>query len=232
MKKKTAVITGAYRGLGLETARQLLKKGCDVVITSRKRPEGERAAEVLCKESGKPVHFVMMDVEDNNSIQNAVKEIAKKFDHLDILINNAGIYPDGNLSPLEVHREQLLHTFNVNAASALEVTNAFITLLENSSLARVVNISSGLGSLSEMQGVAPTYSISKAALNAVTRQLAAALKDKNILVNSVCPGWVRTEMGGTNAPRSPEEGAAGIVWAAMQSDETGGFYRDGKLINW
>jgi NAD(P)-dependent dehydrogenase (short-subunit alcohol dehydrogenase family) len=125
-------------------------------------------------------------------------------------------------------------SFLTNTVGAVLVSQAFLPLLSRARQGRIINISSGLGSLSQMEANSPTYSISKTALNAVTRQFAAALKDKGISVNSVCPGWVRTEMGGPNAPRSVEEGAEGIVWLATEAPAglTGNFIRDHQVIDW
>jgi NAD(P)-dependent dehydrogenase (short-subunit alcohol dehydrogenase family) len=231
---KTALITGAYRGLGLESARQLIAKGFEVILTARKPEEGKKAVQSLSAK-GK-ASFVPMDVSSDASITAAVRDISKWVDHLDALINNAAIFPDPSKSALDTTRAMLLDTFNVNTASALMVAQAFVPLLAKArpGPARIVNVSSGLGALSDMQNSCTAYSLSKTALNAVTRQLAAALAEKKIMVYSVCPGWVRTEMGGHNAPRSVPEGAEGIVWAASEapSDQSGLFMRDHKTIPW
>lgn len=230
---KTALVTGANKGIGFESARQLLQKGYQVFITARRKEEGQKAADQLSR-SGRVVRFIYLEVTDPDSVKKAVREVAAQTEHLDALINNAGIYPDGETSILNVDTTLLEKSFLTNTVGALLVSQASWPLLARSKLGRIVNVSSGLGALSEMGATAPTYSISKTALNAVTRQLASALKDKGIIVNSVCPGWVRTEMGGQNAPRSVEEGASGIVWAATEApaELTGNFLRDGKVIPW
>ena len=231
---KTALITGAYRGLGLESARQLLTKEFEVILTSRKPEEGKKAVQSLAGK-GK-AWFVSMDVANDASIAIAVREVSKLVDHLDVLINNAAIFPDPSKSAFDTTRAMLADAFNVNSASALMVAQAFVPLLMKAkpAPARLVNVSSGLGSLTDMQNSCTAYSFSKTALNAVTRQLASALAEKKIVVNSVCPGWCRTEMGGENAPRSVPEGAEGIVWMATEApaNKSGLFWRDHQVIPW
>ena len=231
---KISLITGAYRGLGLESARQLLDKGYDVILTARKPKEGEKAVQSLAGKGN--VSFIPMDVSNDASIAAAAQSAAKIVDHLDVLINNAAVFPDPSKAALDTPRAMLTDTFNINTASALMVAQAFVPLLAKTKPgpARIVNISSGLGALTDMGNSCTAYSLSKAALNAVTRQLAAALADRKIVVNSVCPGWVRTEMGGENAPRSVQEGAAGIVWMATEApaNKTGLFWRDHQPIPW
>jgi NAD(P)-dependent dehydrogenase (short-subunit alcohol dehydrogenase family) len=230
---KVALITGAYRGLGYEVAMELLEKGYEVFITARREEEGRKASEKLAKGGGK-ARFIPLDVTDSASTTKAAKDVAGKVDHLDVLINNAGVFPDGDRTILNVSEALMKQSFTTNTVGAVLVSQAFWPLLAKSKNGRIINVSSGLGALGEMGAAAPSYSVSKTALNAVTRQLAAALKDKHISVNSVCPGWVRTEMGGSNAPRSVEEGASGIVWLATEApaDFTGNFVRDGKVIPW
>ena len=171
---------------------------------------------------------------DPESVKKAAREVSGQVDHLDVLINNAGIFPDGESSILNVDQPLLEKSFLTNTAGAVLVSQAFWPLLARAKQGRIINVSSGLGALSTMGASAPSYSISKAALNAVTKQFAAALKDKRISVNSACPGWVRTEMGGQNAPRSVEEGAEGIVWLATEAPAglTGQFIRDHEVIPW
>jgi len=231
---KTVLITGAYRGLGLESARLLLVKGFEVILTARKADEGKKAVQSLAGK-GK-VSFVSMDVAQDASIAAAVRDVSRLVDHLDVLINNAAVFPDPSKSALDTSRAMLMDAFNVNSAGALMVAQAFVPLLSKTKPgpARIVNVSSGLGALTDMQNSCTAYSLSKTALNAVTRQLASALAGKKILVNSVCPGWCRTEMGGENAPRSVLEGAEGIVWIATDApaDQSGLFWRDRQPIPW
>jgi len=159
---------------------------------------------------------------------------APKVAKLDVLINNAAIIADGDQDVLTIRSEVIARTIETNALGALRVSQAFVPHLLKSPAGRIVNVSSGAGQLSDMGTWSPAYSASKTTLNAVTSLFAAALKEKGIAVNSVCPGWCRTEMGGSSAPRSVEEGAAGIVWLAADAPQqkTGLFWRDKQVIPW
>jgi NAD(P)-dependent dehydrogenase (short-subunit alcohol dehydrogenase family) len=230
---KIALITGANRGLGLETARQLAQLGHQVILTSRDENDGRSSVEQFASQDLK-VEYQKLDVVDIDSID-AVKEyIQHNFGRLDILVNNAGIYVDRGRPALEVDEGFVQKTFNVNFYGPMRTCQAFIPLMQSSGYGRIVNVSSGMGSLSDMGGRALGYKASKAALNALSRILAAEVNADNIKVNAVCPGWVRTDMGGPNASRTLEEGAAGIVWAATlpYDGPTGGFFRDGKPLDW
>jgi NAD(P)-dependent dehydrogenase (short-subunit alcohol dehydrogenase family) len=161
-------------------------------------------------------------------------ELARKVDHLDVLINNAGIYPDEGSSILTISREQLVTTFQTNTFGPIIVVQAFLPLLRKSSAAKIINLSSGLGQLDGMSSGIPSYSLSKLGINGVTLLLAEALRADGIAVNSMCPGWVRTDMGGSSAPRSVPEGADTAVWLASEAPQefTGKFFRDRKEIPW
>ena len=229
---KTALITGANKGIGHEVARQLAAKGFHVFVGARNAKAGRKAAEEISKKCGKAT-FLEIDVADDDSVTKAAREFSNSEDHLDVLVNNAGIVADGDEAILEVSDDLLRQTLETNTLGALRVTRAFLPLLQNSKAPRVINVSSGGGQLTGgADGWAPAYCISKTALNGVTVQLAAALP--KFAVNSVCPGWVRTEMGGENATRSVEEGADTIVWLASEApqDLTGKFLRDRKEIPW
>lgn len=233
--RKTVLITGANRGIGHETARELSARGFHVIIGARDAAVGDESARAIAEETGGEVTSLVVDVADDASIQAAAKTFGERHDSLDVLVNNAGIFPEGEKSILEVGREAFFHTLTTNTLGPLLMARFFRCYLEKSAEGgRVINLSSGLGQLEDMAGDAPTYSISKTALNAVTRQLAATLKDKGIAVNSVCPGWVRTDMGGESAPRSVEEGADTVVWLAAEAPPsvTGQFLRDRKPIPW
>ena len=174
-----------------------------------------------------------LDVSNPESIQHAANEFGKQSDRLDALINNAGILLDDDKDILTITPELFESTLRTNTLGALLMAEAFVPLLKKSNAPRIVNVSSGGGQLADgADGWAPGYCISKTALNGVTIQLAAALP--KFAVNSVCPGWVRTDMGGSNATRSVAEGASGIVWLAAEApqDETGKFWRDRKVIPW
>jgi len=229
---KTVLITGANKGIGHEVARQLAAKGFHVFVGARNAKAGRKAADAITKQSGKAT-FLEIDVADNDSVRSAVREFLNIEDRLDALVNNAGIIVDGDNAILKISDDLFRKTLETNTIGALRVTRAFAPLLRKSKAPRVINVSSGGGQLTGgADGWAPAYCISKTALNGVTVQLAAALP--KFAVNSVCPGWVRTEMGGENASRSVEEGADTIVWLASEApqDLTGKFVRDRKEIPW
>jgi NAD(P)-dependent dehydrogenase (short-subunit alcohol dehydrogenase family) len=228
---KTVLITGGNRGIGFEAARQLTTRGFHVVIGARSEQHGQKAVREL-KQLGK-ASVLVVDVSDSKSIASAASEFSS-IGLLDVLINNAGIYPDEGLSVLTVPREQMVSTFQTNTFGALEMTQAFLPYLKKSPAARVINVSSGYGQLDGLSVNVPSYCLSKLALNGVTIMLAEALKENGIAVNSMCPGWVRTDMGGSAAPRSVEEGADTAVWLATEADQnlTGKFFRDREEICW
>jgi NAD(P)-dependent dehydrogenase (short-subunit alcohol dehydrogenase family) len=175
----------------------------------------------------------MMDITDDSSVQAAAAEIGKRFGRLDVLANNSAIVLDHYQSLLELKPEVLLETLNTNVVGALRVSQAFLPLLARSEAPRIINVSSGAGSLNGgSQAWAPAYCISKTALNMLTQQLTTALP--NVAVNSMCPGWCRTEMGGSNAPRSPGEGADTLTWLALEAphDLRGKFVKDRAVIPW
>jgi NAD(P)-dependent dehydrogenase (short-subunit alcohol dehydrogenase family) len=229
---RIALVTGANKGIGYEIARQLGEKGYHVLVGARKADAGKQAAAALQQE-GASAEFIKIDVSDRTSIEDAARTVGAKFDHLDALVNNAAIMEDQK-NITEAPDDVFLRTLTTNSLGPLRVTQAFLPLLTKSSRASVVNMSSGLGQLSDMGDTYPAYSISKTALNAVTRQFAAALHEKGISVNSVCPGWVKTDMGGANAPRTVQQGADTVTWLATEAprDLTGQFLRDRKVIPW
>lgn len=219
------LITGAYRGLGFEVAKQLSERDWSVIITARKPKQGSAAAKKLRNAS-----FLELDVSDAASVGRCAREVPG----LDVLINNAAVIAENDQDILQISPRIIAETIETNALGALLVSQAFVSHLFKSSAGRIINVSSGAGQLSDMGTWSPAYSASKTTLNAITGLLAAALKDKGIAVNSVCPGWCRTEMGGSGAPRSVEEGAAGITWLAADApqDKTGLFWRDREVIAW
>jgi NAD(P)-dependent dehydrogenase (short-subunit alcohol dehydrogenase family) len=229
---KTGLVTGANKGIGREVARQLARKEFHVFVGARNRKAGRKAVDEIVKDGGK-ASFLEIDVSDNDSVIAAEGEFSKMADHLDVLVNNAGIVVDGDDAILEISDDLLQQTLETNTLGALRVTRGFMPFLRKSKAPRVINVSSGSGQLTGgADGWAPAYSISKTALNGVTSQLAAALP--KFAVNSVCPGWVRTDMGGENASRSVEVGADTIVWLASEAPQelTGKFLRDRKEIPW
>ena len=227
-----ALVTGANRGIGLEVARQLAQKGMTVIMGTRILEKGLAAAEKLPEGEGRvmPYH---LDVTDSKSIDQLAKWVEQEFGHLEILVNNAGILYDtwqrASTADLNVVQE----AYATNTLGAWRVCQALLPLIRQSQSGRIVNVSSGAGSLASMGAGTPAYSTSKAALNAFTRLLAAELEGTGILVNAVCPGWVATEMGGAGG-RPVADGAAGIVWAATLPNDgpTGGFFRDGQPLSW
>jgi len=236
--KKVAVVTGANRGIGFETCRQLAKHGMRVVLTARDEQKGRAAAERLRKEE-LDVDFAPLDVTDDASVRELARQIKKTYGRVDVLVNNAGVMIDGmagdenaGTGVMQAKVETLRRTMEVNVYGALRVTQALLPLMPRDH-ARIVNVSSGMGQLSDMNGGWPGYRISKTALNALTRILADELKDTGIRVNSICPGWVKTDMGGAEAPRTTGQGADTIVWLATERVvPTGGFFRDRKPIPW
>ena len=229
---KTALVTGGNKGIGHEVACQLAGKGLHVFVGARNRGAGGAAADAIVKNGGKAT-FLEIDVADKTSVTAAAREFSKIADHLDVLVNNAGIMVDGDDAILKISDDIFRKTLETNTLGALRVTRAFEPLLTKSKAPRVIDVSRGGGQLTGgADGWAPAYCISKTALNGITSQLATALP--KFAVNSVCPGWVRTDMGGPNATRSVEEGADTIVWLATDAPQrlTGKFLRDRKEIPW
>lgn len=237
--QKIAIVTGANRGLGLETCRQLANQGVKVILTSRSTDAGNAAVQSL-QAQGLEVIFHPLDVTVEASVRKLADWVTEQFKRLDILVNNAGIFLDTSgangteASVFNTDISLIRNTQETNTFGALRVMQALIPLMQKRKRGNVVNVSSGMGQLSDMNGHYPGYRISKTALNALTRIFADELKDTQIKVNSVCPGWVRTEMGGPNAERSIEKGAETIVWLATLPDDgpNGGFFRDNAPIPW
>jgi NAD(P)-dependent dehydrogenase (short-subunit alcohol dehydrogenase family) len=225
MSARTALVTGANRGLGFETARQLGRLGLRVMLSARDAEKAERAAETLRGE-GLDVVPYELDVTSDESCAR-LGELGT----VDVLVNNAGIVGE---SASGVGADEMREVLETNTLGAYRVTQALAPGMRDRGYGRIVNVSSGMGQLSDMGGGSAAYRVSKTALNALTRIFANELSGAGVLVNSVCPGWVKTDMGGKNAAREPEEGVATIVWAATLPDDgpTGGFFRDKKPIPW
>lgn len=233
--QRTAFVTGANKGIGFEVTRELARMGFHVFLGARNEKAGKAAADKLNHE-GKTegnVSFLEIDVSQPESIKRAAEDFAKHTDRLDALVNNAGILLDEDKSALTITPLIFEETLRTNTLGPWLVAQAFVPLLQKSAAPRIVNVSSGGGQLDGgADGWAPGYCVSKTALNGVTVQLAAALP--KFAINCVCPGWVRTDMGGAGATRSIGEGAAGIVWLAADAPQglTGKFLRDREVIPW
>ncbi|MGA0560094.1 SDR family oxidoreductase [Larkinella sp. VNQ87] len=234
--EKVALVTGANRGIGKEISKQLCQQGYAVFMASRDIEKGRQAVQELC-EQGFEAILLPMDVTDPVSIKNACGSFSQKADHLDVLINNAAILEeaDRHVSIQKLSIESLERTLRVNLMGPIMIIQDFLPFLEKSKLgARIINMTSDLGSLNHMQDSYPAYSLSKTALNAMTRQFSAALAGKNIAVSCVNPGWVQTSMGGPNANRPVEKGAETAVWLALEAPlrETGKFWKDKREVPW
>jgi NAD(P)-dependent dehydrogenase (short-subunit alcohol dehydrogenase family) len=231
---RIALVTGANRGIGLEVCRQLLEKGCRVVLTARDRTKAETAAAQLSPGSSGDVIAEPLDVTDARGIHALARRLEARDLPVDVLVNNAAILIAESRGIVDTPVADLRATFETNVFGAVAVAQAFVAGMIRRRYGRIVNVSSQAGQLTSMGTYAPAYSMSKTALNAFTRQLAAATKGTGVLVNSACPGWVRTDMGGAAAPRSVEEGADTIVWLATLAARgpSGGFFSDRRPIEW
>ena len=228
-----ALVTGANRGIGLEICRQLADRDADVLLCARSEEAAHAAAQGLWDHGLDTVHPRVVDVTAGATVQRLRERVEQEFGELDVLVNNAGVLLDSGVPAVKADLDVVRRTLEVNLLGALCMAKAVAPLRRRSPHPRIVNVSSGMGALAGMGGGAPGYRISKAGLNAVTRMLAAELADDGVLVNSACPGFVETDMGGPGAPRSVEEGADTPVWLATLPDDgpTGGFFRDRRPID-
>lgn len=230
--KRIALITGANRGIGFEVSRQLGAMGYAVLLGCRSEARGQTAQEALRAE-GIEATFVELDMADAASIEAAAAQVAQGYPHLDVLVNNAGIHYDTRQRACGADMAIVQEAITTNTLGPWRLSIALLPVLRRSPAPRIVNVSSGGGSIASMSGKTPAYSVSKAALNAVTRMLARDLEGEGILVNAVCPGWTQTEMGEWGG-RPVADGAKGVVWAATldSSGPSGGFFQDMRPVPW
>jgi NAD(P)-dependent dehydrogenase (short-subunit alcohol dehydrogenase family) len=224
--QRVAVVTGGNRGIGLEVSRQLAARGLKVVLAARDEEKAKRAAASL---QGDVVPFAL-DVTDPQ----APARLLESFAQVDVLVNNAGVFIDRDYGGLNLPIPVLRDTLEVNLIGPWQLSEAVAPGMRQRGYGRIINVSSGLGAMSEMSGGYPAYRVSKSSLNALTRILADELRGSNVLVNAVCPGWVQTDMGGPRAPVPVAQGADTIVWLATLPDggPTGSFFRNRRQIPW
>lgn len=239
--QRIALVTGANKGIGFEIARQLAGRGDTVVLGARNEERG-REAEAKLKAENFDAHFVHLDVEDAASHQRAAKFVAERFGRLDVLVNNAGVALDGSFKASDVPQDLLRKTFDTNFFGVIAVTQAFLPLLRKSAAGRIVNVSSGLGSLTQhgdpswefYEVKLLAYNSSKTALNAFTVTLAHELKGTKIKVNSADPGFTATDLNGNSGYKTVEQGASVIIELATLPDDgaTGGYFDDKGAVPW
>ena len=227
---RVALVSGGNRGIGREIVRQLTERGITTILGSRDEEKGRAAAEGMEGD----VRVRQLDVTDEKGIAQLARDVEEKFGRLDILVNNAGISIDKGQRGADADLDVVRETLEMNLFGAWRLCEAFVPLMQRNRYGRIVNVSSGMGAINDMGGGSPAYRVSKTSLNALTRILASELRGTGILVNSVCPGWVQTDMGGSGASRAIEEGADTPVWAATlpNNGPTGCFFRDRRQIPW
>ena len=228
--KQNIVITGGNRGIGYGLLKILSDKH-NVIITVRDNKKGQSTIAEL-GHSKNEINYVVMDVDNSDSVMRAADDIKQKFNNVDLLINNAGILiKEYQLPAMETSEDSILKTFNTNTLGVLRVCKSIVPLMVNGS--RIINISSGMGQLDEMNSGSTAYRISKTALNALTKILSNELLSMGIKVNTICPGWVKTDMGGENATLTIEESTTQIVAFALRDNfPNGQFLRHGEIIPW
>lgn len=233
MDKKIAAVTGGNRGIGFQICRDLAKKGFKVLLTARDPEKGNRSARNL-QDEGLDVEFYPLDVVSMESIDKFSEKVLTEFGQLHVLVNNAAILPDEISPALSVGLEEVRETIETNVYGVLRLSQKLIPTMIENNYGRIINLSSGMGQLSDMGSGYLAYRVSKTALNAVTRVLAQETSGYDIQINAVDPGWVKTDMGGSNAPSTPEEGADTVVWLSTRpaGEPSGMFYKNRKIIDW
>ncbi|WP_415064277.1 SDR family NAD(P)-dependent oxidoreductase [Bdellovibrio sp.] len=235
--KKIAIVTGANRGLGLATSEALAQRGFKVLMAMRNPDKAQKQINSL-KMKDLDVVPMKLDLASEKSINDFVEQVRRDYGFVDVLVNNAGILIDsedgGNGSVLKTKAATIQKTFTTNTVGPFLLTQKIFPLMRQEGYGRIVNVSSGMAQLSTPQSASAAYRLSKTALNMVTNLFASEVQGADICVNSVSPGWVRTDMGGPNADRSIEQGIKGILWAATlpKGGPNGGFYRDGEPLPW
>lgn len=235
--KKLAIVTGASRGLGLATSEALAQRGYKVIMAMRNPEKAQKTINNL-KMKDLDVVAMKLDVAQEKSITDFVEGFRREYGFVDVLVNNAGIFIDneegGDSSVFKTKASTIQKTLATNTIGPFLLTQKLFPLMKQEGYGRVVNVSSGMGQLSEMDGAYAAYRMSKTALNVVTRVFAAEAAGSDVLVNSICPGWVKTDMGGQGAARTIDQGIKGILWAATlpKGGPNGGFFRDGEPIEW
>jgi NAD(P)-dependent dehydrogenase (short-subunit alcohol dehydrogenase family) len=234
MTERIALVTGGNRGIGLEICRQLAKQGITVLLGSRDLAKGKSAVSRLHQQGFSNIHPYQLTVNNEDSIQQLYRNIEQDFGRLDILVNNAGIYPDTANSLLAVDLDIMREAMDVNAYAPVRLTQVLLPLMKKHDWGRIVNVSSSMGAQASLGSGSPAYRFSKLTLNFFTRLLARELNGTGIKINAMSPGWVRTDMGGSGAPRSVEQGADTAVWLATLPDNGphGGYFHDRHPIEW
>lgn len=231
-QQKIALVTGGNRGIGLATVEGLVKSGFQVILGSRRLESGKLALEYL-EEYGEEIDLMQLDVRDDENVRKAAKYVNKTYGKLDVLVNNAGIIGKSKESLSTSDLSDIKDVMETNYYGPMRMSKAFLPLLQKAEGARIINVSSGMGALGDLFGGYAGYRMSKAGLNAQTIMLSNDLHGLGIKVFAMCPGWVRTEMGGAEAQRTPDQGADTIIWLANSPDAiTGKMYRDRMVISW
>lgn len=235
VNKKIALVTGGNRGIGRAIARQLADQGIHVIITARKISDGQSVVDEIA-EAGGSSEVMLLEMTDSQHRERLVRDIDVQYQRLDIVVNNAGVALDKWVPGADLDIQVMRDTMEVNVYASLQLIQLALPLMKRNQYGRIVNLSSELASLNDMHlGMTLAYRTSKAALNAITRILALELEEyPDIKINAAAPGWVKTELGGDDAPLTPEQGAITPVWLATLPEDgpSGGFYREKQAYPW